>query len=67
MEYPQAYKILNDEAKDIVIQLGLGLFKHLEFDTLDEKELIMRYNTNNIDGQMDTYKKIIDRLKNDKG
>ena len=66
MEYPQAYKILNDEAKDIVIQLGLGLFKHLEFDTLDEKELIMRYNTNNIDGQMDTYKKIIDRLKNDK-
>ena len=66
MEYPQAYKNLNDKAKDIVIQLGLGCYKHLGFDTLEEEELIMRYNTNNIDGQMDTYKKIIDRLKNDK-
>ena len=66
MEHPQAFEILSDKAKDYVIQLGLGLFKHCGFDRLEEEELIMRYNTNNIDGQMDTYKKIIDRLKKDK-
>lgn len=67
MEYPQSYKNLSDKEKGIVIQLGLGCYKHLGFDTLEEDELVMRYNTNNIDGQMDTYKKIIDRLKKDKG
>ena len=66
MEYPQAYRNLSDKEKNIVIQLGLGCYRHLGFDTLEEEELIMRYNANNIDDQMDTYKKIIDRLKNDK-
>lgn len=66
MEYPQAYRNLSDKEKDIVIQLGLGCYKHLGFDTLEEEELVMRYNTNNIDGQMDTYKETIDRLKKDK-
>ena len=66
MEHPQAFEILSDKAKDYVIQLGLGLFKHCGFDRLEEEELIMRYNTNNVDDQIDTYKETIDRLKKDK-
>ena len=34
MEYPQAYRNLSDKEKNIVIQLGLGCYRHLGFEVI---------------------------------
>ena len=40
------YKQSNETIKEIIINLGINVFKLLEWDKLNEEDIIKRYNNN---------------------
>ena len=66
MSYPSIYKNASNEIQNIIIQLGSAMFQYLNLNTMDDEEVIMKYNTINKNDIRETYEGTIDGLRKDK-